>query len=184
MVYQLLNHGAIPSPFAKAGGFSLIELMIVLAIMGLLLVLGVPSFSLLLQNAQVRTAAESVENGLNLARTEAVRRNARVSFNLNTPSSNDWTVSVVSTGAQVQQRTNAGSTANAVIAGSQDVVTFNGLGRVTPPPGDPIVFTVTNPTAGDCQITGPVRCLDVTVLFGGKIKLCDPAVAAADPRAC
>jgi type IV fimbrial biogenesis protein FimT len=183
MVYQLLNQGAIiPSPFAKAGGFSLIELMIVLAIMGLLLVMGVPSFSLLLQNSQVRTAAESVENGLNLARVEAVRRNAQVSFTLNTPSSNDWTVSLVSTGAQVQQRTNAG-TPNAVIAGAA-AVTFNGLGRVTPPPGDPIVFTVKNPTAGDCQILGPVRCLDVTVLFGGKIKLCDPAVAVTDPRAC
>jgi type IV fimbrial biogenesis protein FimT len=177
---HLLNHGAIPSPFAKAGGFSLIELMIVLAIMGLLLVLGVPSFSLLLQNAQVRTAAESVENGLNLARVEAVRRNALVSFTL---VGNDWTVALVSAPTPaIQQRTNAG-TPNAVIAGAA-AVTFNGLGRVAPPPGDPIVFTVKNPTAGDCQITGPVRCLDVTVLFGGKIKLCDPAVAATDPRAC
>jgi len=61
-------------------GFSLIELMIGLAIVALVLMVALPSFTIFLQNAQIRNGAESVLDGLNLARTEAVRRNAIVRF--------------------------------------------------------------------------------------------------------
>lgn len=66
----------------KQGGVTLIELMIGIVIVSLLMVIGAPSFSLWIQNTQTRTAAESIQNGLQIARTEAVRRNANVRFNL------------------------------------------------------------------------------------------------------
>jgi type IV fimbrial biogenesis protein FimT len=44
--------------------------------------MGVPSFQSWIQNTQIRTAAESVMNGLQIARAEAVRRNVNVRFNL------------------------------------------------------------------------------------------------------
>lgn len=59
-------------------GFSLIELMVVIAILGLLLAIGIPSFATWLRNVQIRNAAESLQSGLQFARTEALRRNERV----------------------------------------------------------------------------------------------------------
>ena len=63
-------------------GFSLVELIIGVAILGVLLAIAMPAFSNWLRNAKVRTAAESVQNGLQLARAEAVRRNTTVRFQL------------------------------------------------------------------------------------------------------
>jgi len=63
-------------------GMSLLELMIAIAIGSILLMLGIPSFKSWIQNTQIRTAAESILNGLQVARTEAVRKNTNVRFNL------------------------------------------------------------------------------------------------------
>lgn len=61
-------------------GFSLIELSVILAVIGLLMAIGLPTFQTWLRNVQVRNAAESLQNGLQFARMEALRRNERVSF--------------------------------------------------------------------------------------------------------
>lgn len=74
-------------------GVSLLELMIAIAIGSILLMLGIPSFQSWIQNTQVRTAAESILNGLQIARTEAVRSNTNVRFNLTDASGMvAWTV--------------------------------------------------------------------------------------------
>lgn len=61
-------------------GFSLIELVIAVAIMGILLALGAPTFSTYLRNVKLRSAAEAFMSGVQLARSEAVRMNANVEF--------------------------------------------------------------------------------------------------------
>ena len=61
-------------------GVTLIELMIGLAIVALVLFVAVPSFGIFLQNSQIRNAAGSVLDGLQLARNEAIRRNSPVRF--------------------------------------------------------------------------------------------------------
>lgn len=63
-------------------GLSLLELMIAIAIGSILLMLGIPSFKSWIQNTQIRTATESILNGLQITRAEAVRRNTNVRFNL------------------------------------------------------------------------------------------------------
>jgi type IV fimbrial biogenesis protein FimT len=67
---------------AQVRGFTLIELMIGLAIMALLLSLAAPSFSTMIANSKVRGQAESIFNGLQLARAEALKRNTTVQFRL------------------------------------------------------------------------------------------------------
>ncbi len=63
-------------------GVTLIELMIGLVIMALVLFLGVPAFTTFLQNTQIRNAGATTLQGLDLARSEAVRLNTQVRFQL------------------------------------------------------------------------------------------------------
>ena len=65
-----------------ARGFTLVELMIALAILGTLIMLALPSMVTWIQNTQIRTAAEGMYAGLTLARSEALRRNTTVRFQL------------------------------------------------------------------------------------------------------
>lgn len=71
-------------------GISLIEIMIGLVIVAISLALAIPNFSNFIQNSRIRTAAEAIQSGLTLARTEAVRRNTNVQFILGSGAS--WTV--------------------------------------------------------------------------------------------
>ena len=48
-------------------GFSLVELMVTVAVLSLLMTLAVPSFNEWIQNGRIRTAAESIQNGLQVA---------------------------------------------------------------------------------------------------------------------
>lgn len=61
-------------------GFTLIELMVTITIFAILLMLGIPSFSGLLQNHKLTSAARSYTAGLQIARTEAIRLNTPVEF--------------------------------------------------------------------------------------------------------
>lgn len=65
-------------------GFSLIELIIAVAITGVLLSLAAPSFSTYLRNVRLRSAAESFMSGIQLARSEAIRMNTDVEFLMTT----------------------------------------------------------------------------------------------------
>ncbi len=60
---------------ARLPGFTLIELMVALAIVALLLLLGMPSFTTFLRNSEIRSTSESLVNGLRAASAEAANRN-------------------------------------------------------------------------------------------------------------
>ena len=62
----------------RTKGFSLIELVVAIAIMGVIMSLGLPALTTYSRNLKLRAAAESFMAGLQLARGEAVRLNSSV----------------------------------------------------------------------------------------------------------
>lgn len=81
-------------------GFSLVELLIGLGILGILLSLAMPMFADWMRNTRLRNQADAVLSGVQLARAEALRRNAYVRFQLvsaNTALTMDNTCTVLDT---------------------------------------------------------------------------------------
>ena len=67
-------------PGAQRRGFTLVELLITISVFAFLMLLAAPSFTSWIQDAQVRTAAESLQNGLRVAQAEAARRHRQVAL--------------------------------------------------------------------------------------------------------
>ena len=163
-------------------GFTLIELMIGLAIFGLLTMLAMPEFSKLMANLQIRTASEALLNGLQTARSEAVKRNGNVQLILGTQTG--YSVAIVSTGEVIRNRSaNEGSrTATITVTPpGATMVTFNSLGLpASNPDGSAPIAQL---DVGSAALT-PADVRPMRVMAASVVRMCDPQVAAGDPRAC
>lgn len=182
---------------SRQRGFTVIELMVGIVVLGLLLALGGPSFSQWLHNVRLRNMSESVLNGIQLARAEAVRRNAQVRFQLVdnltdscalTTAGPNWVISMDSAAGacastnmaddaapaaprMIQSRAASDGSSSVVVAADQSSVVFNGLGR----PTATLTVNITNPAGGACAAGGgPMRCLRIAVTAGGQVRMCDP----------
>ena len=76
-------------------GYSLIEVMVVLALMGLIPALATSAFSAIINSSRINNGAEALFNSLQLTRSEAAKRNSRVvmcksSTGLACADSGDW----------------------------------------------------------------------------------------------
>lgn len=182
-------------------GFTLIELMVGVAVMSLLLYFMIPSMSAWLQSSQIRTATESLNGALQLARAEAVRRNTAVEVVLTSVAAgnngSDWlvrcvTASVTCPGAgqaetSIQARSAAEGSPNAALAlnPAMSAIAYSGNGRITPVPAGNIVINVGHQVPNTCLADGGTyRCLRLVVAPGGQVRMCDPALVAPNPRAC
>lgn len=174
-------------PWASAG-MSLIEMVISLAIVVILFAMGAPSFSNWMAGLQVRTAAEGLLSGLQLARTEAAKRNQQVSLNLVSTTGAGWTVTLTADGSVIQSRSASESSQNVSITATPTatVFTFNNLGqRIAPAAASgTVTLALDNAATGSCQPTGPIRCMNILVPIGGQIKMCDPALPSSNPQGC
>ncbi len=181
-------------PRATERGATLIEIAVGLAIVAVLAALGLPSVADWIENTQIRTAAESVQNGLQLARGEAVRRNTNVQFVLTAPGTTGgtgWTVTIASTGEVVQSKAAGEGSRKVVVTptpGGATTITFNGLGRTpTAPPNKADGSAFLTQVDLDVPTLAADQSVELRILIstGGQIRLCDPnATSATDPRKC
>jgi type IV fimbrial biogenesis protein FimT len=183
------------TPFS-AHGFTLLELLVALAISALLLTIGMPSFTTFVRNSEIRSAAESISNGLRMARTEATRLNAPVSFTLVGGGDPSWAINAFdSTTATLIQppiqkfaKLETGKNAKAVTTPANAVaVTFSGMGRIISP--SPIATPNLQQVDVSSSVAGEARTLRVYVDDSRSIRICDPDPAIKllvppDPRAC
>jgi type IV fimbrial biogenesis protein FimT len=169
-------------------GFSLIELMIAIALLGILLLVALPAFSTMLANLRVRSVADSVLSGIQAARSEALKRNATVRFRLDSGAGGGWSIVLVSDNSILQSKSAVEGGGAQVTFGTGTTVEFNNLGRRSVPTAAAIRILdvdISSPAAGACEeASGRVRCLRIEVATGGAVRLCDPVRAAGDPQAC
>lgn len=66
-------------PAKASAGFTLMELIITLLIVGVLVTLGVPSLKTFMQNNRLIAASNDLVSAMNIARSEAIKLNKRVS---------------------------------------------------------------------------------------------------------
>lgn len=78
----------------KTNGFSLIELLIVVAMMSILTSVGLPSFKSLLGNARLTTTTNAMVTSLQLARSEAIKRQKTVVIRKKETWLNGWDIFV------------------------------------------------------------------------------------------
>lgn len=67
-----------PSLRRTAGGFTLVELLMVLAVIGVLSTFAVPAFNVLVGSSKLTAASNALLSSMHLARSEAIKRNGRV----------------------------------------------------------------------------------------------------------
>ncbi|TAL73336.1 MAG: prepilin-type N-terminal cleavage/methylation domain-containing protein [Rhodanobacter sp.] len=73
---------------ANRRGFTLVELMVTVAVAAILLTIAVPSFNRIINANRLSTAANEMVGALNVARMEAIKRNGSVQFCSNSATNN------------------------------------------------------------------------------------------------
>ena len=188
----MLNSNPLSPRAARQVGMTLIELMTTLSVASILAAVATPSFTSFLRNTEVRGSSEALLQGLQLARTEAIRQNRHICYDWS-GAGTGWTVTTGclnapggSTPTQIIQQSpnrdgSAASTITMTPAGSQRVM-FNGYGRIVP-------NTVGGSSITQIDIAAPQASMQrrIRVSAGdssGRVFVCDPAAASGTQMAC
>jgi len=183
-------------------GFTLVEMLVGLGLTVFFMLMTLPSASAYLTDARIRAAAQTYYSGAQLARAEAVRRNAEVRLLLtDDPRASQPTASVNGLGwvvlagggpQGVDWSTLEGTewvdskdpqearTTGLRVAANEAIVQFDGQGAASVNQ----IVKFLGPAADTCYPRGP-RCLHVVISLGGQVRLCDPGISNnGDNRKC
>jgi len=190
-------------------GFSVIELMVTVALIAILLVMTIPAYGTWTADARVRAVAESLTNAIRQSQSTAVARGRTSLFALTAdprpavgslPASNspNWLAALNVLGGSDETRASLGlilqsteATQHQVAISGPALVCFNALGRQTSlsasanslaascTAADPAVYQVS-------RSAGTSRSFNVLVYAGGRVRMCDAAkaISAANPDGC
>lgn len=139
----------------RDSGFTIIELMIVIALVGVIAAFAIPQFGRVIDNNRIVSTTNSAVGLLNFARSEAVRRGASVGV---TAAGNSMTAFLASDNSQIRQI----EPAQGDLTISATTVTFRATG---------LTAGLANVTFNVCSGQGTGR--QVTVSPGGTIVSAD-----------
>lgn len=187
-------------------GFNLIELMITVVVLGILLMVGLPAYTDWMQNLKIRSAAESVQNGLQVARSTAIARNTQVSLVFPVDGDLGYIVYspispsnlppdfrapdplLINEVRRYNQAEDAAGASVVVAPAGGYMVTFGALGNVViNPDGSAILSQIDVDSATRPSVSEPgIRPLRIVINPGGSTRSCDPHpnVPVGDPRHC
>ena len=174
----------------KMAGFGLIELLITIALMGILTTLAVSNFGAWIKNTKMRKVAESLQNGIRLAQTEAIKLNQSTTFSL---TGNTWNIQAMQRGDTAKADTTIGTSgvlhvgaiadANTVsIDPASSTLRFNSMGRLVSPSTN-VSYTISSATGSSAD---GYRRMQVSVSIAGRVRMCDPdkTLSANNPDGC
>lgn len=169
----------------SAKGFTLLELIITVAIAGILLGVGVPGFGSLIKESRISSQYNSLVGSLYQARSEAIKGASDVTVcpksspgNNQCGGSNDWENGWI----VFLDRTNATNEVNASISAGDEIISvkpqIKGNNTIS------AIGSTTN-TVANVQNVSYVRYLQngASSLSTGSIIICDDTRGAADSRA-
>lgn len=155
-------------------GFTLIELMVGVAVLSIILLFGVPSFQGAIASNRLTSATNDLLSAMALARSEAIRRGARVTVCKSADGAactsagtwqQGWIVFLDTTRAAGDPVVDAGETVLSVVPALPDSVTVQGTAAVA--------------TFLSFSADGTVRTMTGTAL-AGTIRVCSTSTALAD----
>jgi len=176
-------------PLRRQPGFTLIELLVTLSIAAILLTVAVPSFIVFVQNNRLATQANDLVTMLNYARSEAIKRNQRITVCSSITGTSCAGSTIWDSGLLVFADTNG----DGVVDGGEDVLQvrqameggntlLSGLNRVT--------YQSTGFSAGFmgtfrlCDTRGPANGRAIVVSNQGRVRistLADEGLASCSP---
>ena len=150
---------ALRAPLQRSDGFNLIELVVVIAIIGILSAIAVPSFTGTVSAMRAKGAASDLYMALIKTRSEAVKRNTKVTLSI--VDGKGWQVYPTAVATNVLE--NYTVSGGVTITGANSVE-YNSSGRVTAIPS----FTITATTGASTS----KRCVGVSLSGLPSVKSC------------
>jgi len=195
--------------WGRQRGFNLIEAVVTVSVLGILVAAAAPGMTDFVRSSRVRSLAEATQNGLQRARSEALKRNQVVTFWLvspyNTASPDDTCTVVTNSAAWVVSLDDPTSHCSGPdtttglprivevygpgAAGNSIVVA--GLAADAATPASSVSFNGYGQRVGtgtlaniDLSTASATRRLRIQITSSGGIRMCDRDLVAPDPRVC
>jgi type IV fimbrial biogenesis protein FimT len=156
----------------KHAGFTLLETMVVIAIIGILAAMAVPSFQDMIERNRLKQVAEGLKSDMQFARTEAIKRSKNLRVTLTGTSS--WCYGIDDDNTSCACGT-AGNCAIKAVDGSQ----FQGISL----DANNVTFSFRRGTANASGSTLSSANYQARVIVSGvgRVRVCNPEVATRLP---